>query len=130
MKIRGRFSVTDENGEVSDDENAIERDVDGESYVFSTLYEGEEIGEISDGIFLFVLDTEAEAGLQKPMGEENVSICSGVNLLPSQIMAELYRTDDPTDPKQQRKTAETLWIHSPGGSELPSLSLQNDEVTE
>ena len=41
----------------------------------------------------------------------------------SQIKAQLYRTDLPEDSTIKRETAETLWIHSPGGDELPTITL-------
>ena len=76
-----------------------------------------EVSDISDGLFIFVPNVQKEAELQE------ITSCDGSNLLPSQIKVELYRTDDPNSAASKRKTAETLWIHSPGGDELPTITL-------
>ena len=76
------------------------------------------MSDISDGLFLFVPDVQREAELQ------DQSHCDGVNLLPSRIKAVLSRTDSASDASSQRVTAETLWINSPGGTELPTIVLE------
>lgn len=132
-KAVGEFTVTPNDDETGAAPEPVVRDVAGSSYIFSELHEGEEIGDISNGIFLFVLDVKAEQDLQKPLGTGedagSASICNGENLLPSRLKIELYRTDDANTTESQRKTAETLWIHSPGGTDLPYIILSNDEVT-
>lgn len=37
---------------------------------------------------------------------------------------EFYRTDKPNSTETGRVTAETLWLNSPGGSELPEIILR------
>ena len=61
--------------------------------------------------------------VQKEAELQEITSCDGSNLLPSQIKAQLYRTDLPEDSTIKRETAETLWIHSPGGDELPTITL-------
>lgn len=92
--------------------------MDGEFYLFSQVPEDKKVSDISDGLFLFVPNVQREAELQE------ATHCDGVNLLPSEICAELYRLDDPNNPNGSRLlTASTLWMHSPGGQDIPSLVL-------
>ena len=74
---------------------------------------------ISNGIFIFVPDVQAEKELQA--GETS---CGSENVLPSRIRAELWRTDTPDSAEGTRRTAQTMWINSPGGSELPLVVLE------
>lgn len=118
VKIRGRFTATslDENGEPVT--KVEERDMDGYSLLFAEIPEDGAVSDISDGIFIFVPDVQKEAELQ---GESH---CDGVNLLPSMIRAEIFRTDDPNDAGSKRTTAETLWVSAPGGDDLPVVVLE------
>ena len=50
-----------------------------------------------------------------------------MNLLPSEMRAVLSRTDLPDSADSQRVTAETLWVSAPGGSDLPTIVLEEDE---
>ena len=99
----------------------VERPVAGYALLFAEVPEVGQVCDISDGIFIFVPDVQREAQLQ---GES--SHCDSTNLLPAQIRVELYRTDDPNDAASKRLTAQTLWIHSPGGTQedLPSVVLE------
>ncbi len=119
MEVMGRFTqALDPNME---DVKTEERPINGYVLFFAEVPEEEgPLGEVSDGIFLFVPDLEREAQLQ----EGEASQCSGVNLLPSQIQAVLYRTDIATDASSKRKTAETMWIYTPGGIDLPTIVLE------
>ncbi len=122
LAVQGRYSATgiDAAGEVVETE-AVERPVAGYAFLFAEVPEVGEVCDISDGIFLFVPDVQQEAQLQ---GES--SHCDVTNLLPSQIRVELYRTDDPNDASSRRITAQTLWIHSPGGTkeDMPVVVLE------
>ena len=42
--------------------------------------------------------------------------------------AILSRTDLPDEAESQRKTAETLWISSPGGENLPIIVLEGEDA--
>ena len=81
--------------------------------------------DISDGIFIFVPDVQREAEIQD---NKDASHCTMTNLLPSRIMATLYRTDDPENTVNKRTTAQTIWISCPGGSEedLPKIVITSD----
>lgn len=77
--------------------------------VYTTVY---------DGIFLFVPKAQEEAA------PEGGTACGGVNVLPSLIRAELWRTDEPNGSTGTRLTAQTMWIASPGGEELPLMVIK------
>ncbi len=109
----------DASGEVTESD-VVERPVAGYAFLFAEVPETGPVCDISDGIFLFVPNLEREAELQ----EGSASQCSGVNLLPSQIQAVLYRTDTSHDASVKRKTAETMWIYTPGGTDLPAIVLE------
>ena len=125
LSVTGRFATTglDENGEATET-TVVERPVAGYALLFAEIPEVGEVCDISDGIFLFVPDVQQEAQLQ---GEG--SHCEVQNLLPAQIRVELYRTDDPNDASSKHLTAQTLWIHSPGGTqeELPTVKLEGGQ---
>ena len=125
VRLKGRFTTTkvtvDESGSETVSTEEEIRDMDGDFYLFSQVPEDKKVSDISDGLFLFVPNVQREAELQE------ATHCDGVNLLPSEIMAELYRVDDPKNPNSGRLlTASTLWMHSPGGQDLPDLVLTAD----
>ncbi|MCI8304434.1 MAG: hypothetical protein HFF52_07390 [Lawsonibacter sp.] len=115
-KIKGRFTVTtaDENTEPSYEDRYLNGDV----YLLAEIPEDQQVSDISDGIFIFVPNVQQEAVLQ----EKDPSHCDGVNLLPSQMKAVLARTDQAGSADSQRVTAETLWIGTPGGTDLPVIN--------
>ena len=115
VKIMGRFTETTDEGEVK----TVEREFAGESILFAEIPEDNAVSDISDGLFIFVPDVQSEAELQE------VSQCDGVNLLPSEMKAVLSRTDLPDSADSQRVTAETLWIGTPGGTDLPAIKLED-----
>ncbi len=129
VKVKGRFTKTAASADPKPDDPTAdevtfkeeERLLDGYALMFAEIPEDGEVSDISDGLFIFVPNVQKEAELQE------VSHCDGANLLPSQIKVELYRTDDPSSTKNERLTAETLWVHSPGGEELPTITLTKDQ---
>ncbi len=129
VKVKGRFTKTVVDADPKPDDPTAdevtfkeeERLLDGYALMFAEIPEDGEVSDISDGLFIFVPNVQKEAELQE------VSHCDGANLLPSQIKVELYRTDDPSSTKNERLTAETLWVHSPGGEELPTITLTKDQ---
>ena len=125
LSVTGRFAgtVLNEDGELTETP-VVERPVAGYALLFAQIPETGEVCDISDGVFLFVPDVQQEAQLQ---GE--ASHCEVTNLLPAQIRVELYRTDDPNDASSKRLTAQTLWIHSPGGAQedLPAVVLEGGQ---
>jgi len=131
VKIKGLFTVTKttETGEVT--ETQEERYLSGDTLLFAEIPADQQVSDISDGLFIFIPNVQQEAALQDKLDEAGnvLTHCGGVNLLPSQIKAVLSRTDVPDDATDQRTTAETLWIHSPGGEDLPTIVLESDGGT-
>ncbi len=122
LKVWGKFTTTktvvDDNGAeklVVAEEN---RPIDGYALLFAEIPEDQQVSDISDGLFLFVPNVQKEAELQ------DVTHCDGANLLPSQVMVEMYRTDSATGAGGQRPTARTLWMDSPGGDTLPVVQVK------
>lgn len=118
VKIRGRYTSTSINAAGEPVTTTEERDMDGYTLMFAEVPQDGAVSDISDGIFIFVPDVQKEAELQ------GASRCDGANLLPTQIRAEIFRTDDPSDASSMRTTAETLWVFSPGGDNLPVIVLE------
>ena len=118
VRVKGEFTVTGYDGAEGKPE---ERVMPGEIYLFAEVPEDKEVSDISDGLFVFVPSVQQEAALQ---GIDKGSDCTGVNLLPSRMKLEFYRTDKPNSTETGRVTAETLWLNSPGGSELPEIILR------
>ena len=123
VKIEGRFSRTI----LSDGDEEVEtttetRWLDGRALLFAEIPADGKVCDISDGLFIFIPNVQREAELQ---GE--TSACSAASLLPAQMRAVLSRTDQPTLPDSQRVTAETLWINTPGGTDLPVIVLEEGE---
>ena len=119
VKLMGRFTkTTDEGNELE----PVERYLDGYALMFAEIPEDQQVSDISDGLFIFVPNVQKEAELQ----QEDPSHCDGVNLLPSQMKAVLSRTDLPEDAESQRVSAETLWMNTPGGSDLPIIELEGN----
>ena len=118
VRVKGEFTVTGYDGAEGKPE---ERVMPGEIYLFAEVPEDKEVSDISDGLFVFVPNVQQEAALQ---GIDKGSDCTGVNLLPSRMKLEFYRTDKPNSTETGRVTAETLWLNSPGGSELPEIILR------
>lgn len=118
LRVVGRFTgtATTEDGDLVEQE-VVERPLAGYALLFAAIPETGPVSDLSDGLFLFIPDVQQEAQLQE------VTSCNAANLLPSQIRLELYRTDDPNDASSKRLTAQTLWLHSPGGDELPGIQL-------
>lgn len=118
VNVVGRFTgtATTEDGDITE-LDVVERPLAGYALLFAAVPENGPVSDLSDGLFLFVPDVQAEAELQE------TSSCDASHLLPSQIRLELYRTDDPNDASSKRLTAQTLWIYSPGGDDLPLVDL-------
>ncbi len=122
VKIEGEFTrtvLTEDGGA----ETASEiRWLDGRALLFAEIPADGKVCDISDGLFLFIPNVQREAELQ---GE--ASACSAASLLPARMRAVLSRTDQPALPDSQRVTAETLWINTPGGTDLPVIVLEEGE---
>ncbi len=119
VKIKGRFTTTTFDEEETVHIDSYERYLDGDCLMFAEIPEDGAVSDISDGIFLFIPNVQNEAALQE------ATHCDGVNLLPSMIRAEIFRTDMPEDTSSGRSTAETLWVSAPGGEDLPIVVLED-----
>ena len=119
VKIEGLFSRTALTGDDEVTAETEKRWLDGRALLFAEVPEDGEVSDISDGLFLFIPNVQREAELQ---GE--ASGCNAENLLPAQMRAVLSRTDLPDAADSQRVTAQTLWINTPGGTELPEIVLE------
>ena len=122
VKIEGRFTRTTLTGDDEVKTETESRWLAGRALLFAEVPEDGKVCDISDGLFLFIPDVQREAELQ---GE--ASGCNDASLLPAQMRAVLSRTDQPTLPDSQRVTAETLWINTPGGTDLPAIVLEEGE---
>ncbi len=118
VRLLGRYSTT---GSEKDEEEFVDRPINGAAYLFADIPEDGEISTISDGIYIFVFDVEAE----KDLIGGGVSSCDSVGVLPFQIKAEYFQTDDATSAESQRVTAETLWVQTPGEDNMPEISLES-----
>ena len=79
------------------------------------------MGEIDNGLWIFVpkQQTEGEAATEDG---GNAEACLS-SLLPTQIMAELHRTDVP-EGGSGRITSNTRWIPSPTYETMPKIILE------
>ncbi|MCI8422139.1 MAG: hypothetical protein HFF50_01190 [Lawsonibacter sp.] len=119
VELRGCFTETTDEGEVTEEI----RPLDGKLLVFAEVHADGLVSDISDGLFLFIPNVQKEAELQ---GE--TSKCDGVNLLPSRMQAVLKRTSQAGSADAERTTAETMWIETPGGADLPAIVLEGEEA--
>ncbi len=122
LQVKGKFTTTKVNVAADGTETLLVseevRAIDGYALMFAEIPEDQKVSDISDGLFLFVPNVQKEAELQ------DVTHCDGANLLPSQVMVEMYRTDNADGTGGKRVTAQTLWMDSPGGSDLPVIQLK------
>ncbi len=122
LQIKGKFTTTKTSVAADGTEQLLVseevRPLDGYTLLFAEIPEDKQVSDISDGLFLFVPNVQKEAELQ------DATHCDGVNLLPSQVMVEMYRKDNANGTGGQRVTAQTLWMDSPGGDTLPVIRLQ------
>ena len=121
VRIEGEFAPPDMGAETGEDASAaaVTRYLNGYALLFADEQADGIYTNISNGMFLFVPAVQAEKELQ-----EGETSCGSENVLPSRIRAELWRTDTPNSAESTRRTAQTLWISSPGGSELPLVVLE------
>ena len=126
--------VSDKEGE---EEKLVKRPMNGYALLLAEIPEDGAVSDISDGLFIFVPDWEAEQALNKEggwtpppvpsdSGDKPVEADQPV-LYPMEIRALLYRTDtpngndNPETAQNRRTTSETLWISFP--SDLPTIRL-------
>lgn len=125
IKIKGRFAKAPVADETASEGETEERYLSGDTYLFAEIPADGAVSDIENGIFVFVPNIQKEAQLQGKE-EGDPSNCSGVNLLPSRMQAEIARTDNPSDPSSQHATATTFWIDAPGGEDLPQIQFTTE----
>ena len=125
VRIKGDFSVPDMSAanQDQDPEAPAEdiRDINGVAILFASESSDKTYTNISDGIFIFIPDVQKEAELT---GDS--TSCGTASVLPSRIRAELWRTMEPDSAVGTRCTAQTLWISSPGGTDLPLVEVKGE----
>ena len=89
------------------------------NYVQVNVPANGEVSLISNGMFIYVINEEAEGDLQHDHMD-----CDNPSSLPDRIQAVLYRTDNISE-TDGRITAQTLWISSPDVDSMPSISLEH-----
>ncbi len=119
VRIFGDFAPADMKDEGEDAGKGVQRYINGYALIFADEQQDNIYGTISNGFFLFVPDVQAEEELL-----EGEVTCGVDGVLPSRIRAELWRTDEPDSAEGTRLTAQTMWISSPGGTELPVVKLE------
>ena len=109
-----------------------ERPMNGFTLLFAELPEDQQVSDISDGIFMFVPDWDAENKLNKEYGwkqpqyvdPDTGELTDGNSTLyPTEIRAVLNRTDKPETADSYRTTSETLWISFPHAEALTNIRL-------
>ena len=112
LRVYGRSQAGDiASGELTEGDRVP---MEGEVYLFAALPESGDMGEIDNGLWVFVPKQQQDAS------GENGCVTS---LLPTQIMAELHRTDIP-EGGAGRITSSTRWLPSPTYSSMPKIILE------
>ena len=122
VRLEGEFPAPDmaedAQGEAPPAQGEV-RAINGTAILFAEESSDNTYTNISNGLFLFVPDVQAEEELTG-------NTCGVAGVLPSRVRAALYRTDEPGGEGGARITAQTLWISSPGGADLPLVDLKGD----
>ncbi len=94
--------------------------LEGEIYLFAAIPESGDMAEIDNGLWVFVPKQQSE-GTAASSGESTACASS---LLPTQIMAELHRTNLP-EGGANRVTSNTRWLPSPTYESMPIIILED-----
>lgn len=111
ITINGRFV----NSSTVDNEELVERLFSGTTYMFSEVFENNVVSTISDGLFIFVPDIQAEAELA---GHES---CGHLSVFPYQFQAIMKRVDSSGE---KYETSNTIWYNSATYESLPTIILE------
>lgn len=112
IHIEGKYAET---SGLDDTVTYTERPINGELLMFAEVPEDGETSDISDGLFIFIPDVQKEEELQ---GD-----CSHLSVLPTQIMAKMYRYDSISHTGTPRITSTTLWYGTPSYDSMPEIIL-------
>lgn len=125
IRAVGEFTVT--SADESKAPTSAKRPIDGQVLLLAEIPEDGAVSDISDGIFFFIPNVQREKDLQGIIEDGTHSDCTGSNVLPSRMKLELYRTRTPESKDDlDRKTAETIWINTPGGDDIPYIVLESE----
>ncbi|MCI8623907.1 MAG: hypothetical protein HFG26_09630 [Provencibacterium sp.] len=94
--------------------------LEGEVYLFAALPKEGDMAEIDNGLWIFVPKQQGDSAGALP--GEDAEACFN-SLLPTQIMAELHRTNVP-EGGGNRVTSSTRWIPSPTYESMPMIILE------
>ena len=124
LRIDGRYLETTIGEDGAQTETLVEKPVAGAGLLFAAVVEGDMSLDISDGFFLFIPADQGEIKL--PEADELDKDFEEIKYnLPSEIKAVLSRSDTATG-GSVHLGAETSWISSPGGEDLPYIKLENN----
>lgn len=112
IHILGKYA---EKSGLDDEMTYTERPINGELLMFAEVPEDGETSDISDGLFIFIPDIQKEEELQ---GD-----CSQLSVLPTEIMAKMYRYDTIDHTGTPRITSTTLWYGTPSYDSMPEIIL-------
>lgn len=112
IHIVGRYA---EKSGLDEEMTYVERPINGELLMFAEVPEDGETSDISDGLFIFIPDVQKEEELQ---GD-----CSQLSVLPTEIMAKMYRYDTIEHTGTPRVTSTTLWYGTPSYDSMPEIIL-------
>lgn len=112
IHIVGRYA---EKSGLDEEMTYVERPINGELLMFAEVPEDGETSDISDGLFIFIPDVQKEEKLQ---GD-----CSQLSVLPTEIMAKMYRYDTTEHTGTPRVTSTTLWYGTPSYDSMPEIIL-------
>lgn len=116
IRINGKFL---EGQAETGEQELVERALNGDVYLFAEIPEEGDMAEVGNGIWIFVPDVQREAQLTE-------GSCF-TSVLPSQIRAELYRTDSPDSADGKRLVSNTLWVSTPTEETMPQIILGGPE---
>lgn len=113
IRVTGRFESYEDN---SLEGTTVERPINGEVILFAPVTEGVDMSEIHNGIWIFIPNVQKE--------QELAEGSCGLSALPSQIRAQLFRTDDPESADSMRQVANTLWQQTPELESMPHITIE------
>lgn len=115
--LQGRFNNVD-NSKDDSSIDLVERPMNGVSLLFAEEPKEGDMTTINNGFWIFIPDVQKEAALTE-------GVC-GNSVLPAEIQAVMYRTDDPNNADSKRLVSNTLWVQSPTEETMPNIRLESD----
>ncbi len=116
VTVSGRFETVDH---TSGTATTTDRELNGYALMFAEIPSDGAVSAISDGIWIFVPDVQAEKAL---LESGDASACTD-SAFPKAIKASLYTTDDANSAASKRLSSDTAWIAFPSDVSMPGLEL-------